>query len=347
MFRPCRSMPTNESPLLNEKARLSRVDRVSLWCWIHASASVRTRLTTTPRPRSAAFSSVVRSRDARQTAIAATTPKRNDAGQPAPATRAKITAPGGTATAAEARIDLSASWASSFGRRKRRFLSLSGGAGFGSVTPAVRDRRSAVAPERLRPQAHARRGLAPLVLGAVDHRERAVDDLAVAPVGGQLLARAVELDVRLEHAVEYGVRRQRVLVELRLAQLRARRPLDDRLGDQLASSALVQVAREPEHVGLEDVLDQRQAARDVAVERRVADGELRLVPGRDHEPAELVGERHEQRAADPRLQVLLRQVRLAAAELGTTPFGEGVDNGLDRQLAEVTAEALREPLRVR
>src|SRR4051794_22526412 len=214
MFRPCRSMPTNESPLLNEKARLSCADRVSLWCWIHASASVRTRLTTTPRPRSAAFSSVVRSRDARSTAIAATTPNRNDAGQPAPATRAKITAPGGTATAAEARIDRSASWASSFGRRRRRFCSSPGGAGVGSVTPAVGDRRAAVPAERLRPQAHARRRLAALVLGAVDHRERAVDELPVEAVGGQLLARAVQLDVRLEQAVELRVRRQRVFVEL-------------------------------------------------------------------------------------------------------------------------------------
>src|SRR3954453_18954893 len=111
-----RSMPTNESPLLNEKARVSRVACVSPWCWIHASAR--------------------------------------------------------------------------------------------SVTPAVRDRGPAVAPERLRPQAHARRGLAPLVLGAVDHRERAVDDLAVEAVGGKLLPRPVELDVRLEHAVEHGVRRQ-------------------------------------------------------------------------------------------------------------------------------------------
>src|SRR5207302_4341775 len=40
------------------------------------------------------------------------------------------------------------------------------------ASPAVRDRRPAVAAERLRPQLHARRSLAALVLGAVDHCDR-------------------------------------------------------------------------------------------------------------------------------------------------------------------------------
>ena len=101
------------------------------------------------------------------------------------------------------------------------------------------------------------------------------------PSARELLARAVELDVRLEHLVELRVRRQRVLVELVGAQLGARRALDGRLRDQLAPGALVQVPREPEDVRLVDVLEQREAAGHVAVERRVADRELRLVAGRD------------------------------------------------------------------
>ena len=52
---------------------------------------------------------------------------------------------------------------------------------------------------------------------------------------------------------------------------------------------------EPEHVRLEHVLQEREPAGHVAVERGVADRELRLVPGRDDEPAELVRERHQQR----------------------------------------------------
>ena len=86
--------------------------------------------------------------------------------------------------------------------------------------------------------------------------------------------------------------------------------------DQLAAGALVQVPGEPEHVRLVDVLEQREAAGHVAVERRVADRELGLVPGRDDEPAELVRERHQQHAADARLEVLLGEVGLAARERG-------------------------------
>ncbi len=56
---------------------------------------------------------------------------------------------------------------------------------------------------------------------------------------------------------------------------------------------------------LRHVLDDREAAGEVAVEGGVADRHLRLVAGGEHEPAELVGERHQQVAADARLQVLL------------------------------------------
>ena len=95
----------------------------------------------------------------------------------------------------------------------------------GSSGPAVRDRRAAVPAERLRVELHARRRLPALVLGAVDQRAaRARRRRASKPVREQLLARAVLLDVLLEHAVELGVRRQRVLVELLRPQLGARAP---------------------------------------------------------------------------------------------------------------------------
>ena len=63
--------------------------------------------------------------------------------------------------------------------------------------------------------------------------------------------------------------------------------------------------REAEDVRLVDVLEEREAAGHVAVERRVADGELALVPRREREPAELVRERHHEKAADAGLDVLL------------------------------------------
>ena len=52
----------------------------------------------------------------------------------------------------------------------------------GLVAPAVRDRRPPVAAERLRVQLHAGRGLAALVLGAVDERERPLDHVRVEAV---------------------------------------------------------------------------------------------------------------------------------------------------------------------
>src|SRR5580765_4007612 len=118
--------------------------------------------------------------------------------------------------------------------------------------PAVRDRRAAVAAEGLRAELDAGRRLAPLVLSAVDHRERPVDDVRIEAVLRELLARAVELDVRLEDAVELRVRRKRIFVALVGTQLRARRALDDRGGDELAPSAFVEPPREPEDVRLVD-----------------------------------------------------------------------------------------------
>src|SRR5216110_2626985 len=85
--------------------------------------------------------------------------------------------------------------------------------------------------------------LAALVLGAVDHRRGAVDDVRVEPQADELVAGAVELDVRLEHGVEHRIWRQRVLVELIRAELGRRRALDDRRRDQLPAGALVEVAR--------------------------------------------------------------------------------------------------------
>src|SRR5205823_11270474 len=99
--------------------------------------------------------------------------------------------------------------------------------------PAVCYRGAPIAAERLRSQSNSGRGLAALVLGAVDQLEGALDDLGVEAVRRQLLTRAVLLDIGLEDAVELGVGRQRVLVELVLAQLGGRCAVDDRLRDQL------------------------------------------------------------------------------------------------------------------
>ena len=73
--------------------------------------------------------------------------------------------------------------------------------------------------------------------------------------------------------------------------------------------SVVDVARQLVDDRLRAVLDDGEAAGEVAVERRVADRHLRLVAGRQHEPAELVRQRHHEVAADARLEVLLGDVR--------------------------------------
>src|SRR5581483_11425943 len=142
----------------------------------------------------------------------------------------------------------SSSTASTTSSRSTRARAPTRRCGTRSAGPAVRDRSPPVAAERLRAQLHSRRRLAALVLGAIDHRERALDHVRVESVLRQLLARPVELHVGLEHPVELRVRRQRVLVELVRAQLGARGAVDDRLRDQLAARLLVQVVRQAEDV---------------------------------------------------------------------------------------------------
>src|SRR5439155_128589 len=94
------------------------------------------------------------------------------------------------------------------------------------------------------------------------------------------------------------------------------------------------------------VLDHREAARHVAVERGVAHADLALVARGQHEPAELVRERHEQRAADARLDVFLGDVFLEALEWLRERLQEALEDRRDRQPQEVDAEVLRQPPRV-
>ena len=88
------------------------------------------------------------------------------------------------------------------------------------------------------------------------------------------------------------------------------------LGDRrLPGSLGVPPRGELVHERLRDVLDGREPARHVAVERGVPHRVLALVAGGEHQRAELVRERHQQVAADARLQVLLGDVLLHAGEL--------------------------------
>ena len=82
------------------------------------------------------------------------------------------------------------------------------------------------------------------------------------------------------------------------------------------------------------VLDDGEAAGGVPVERRVADGVLGLVAGRQHQPAELVRQRHQQVAADAGPEVLLGEVRVAALELVGEHLLVDLHRGRDRQVED-------------
>ena len=156
----------------------------------------------------------------------------------------------------------------------------------------------------------------------------------------------VLLDVALEDLVEHLVWRQRVVVALLVAQLGRGRPLEHRRRHQLAALLLVPPPDQLVHLALVDVLQHGEAAGHVAVERGVADRHLGLVAGRDHEPAELVRQRHHDVAADARLEVLLGHVRLAPLEGLAQQLVVGRHRLVDADLAEVHPEVLRDRARV-
>ncbi len=151
----------------------------------------------------------------------------------------------------------------------------------------------------------------------------------------------------LEDGVELLVGRQRILVLLVLAELRGRGFGKDRRRDYLAlrpnapvGPLAVPEVREPIDRGLVEVLDRIEAAVHVAVERGVADRDLRLVAGRDQHQPELVGERHQRHAAHARLDVLFRDVRRQVGEERIEDLGDAFDRGHDRQHVVADAETL-------
>ena len=130
--------------------------------------------------------------------------------------------------------------------------------------------------------------------------------------GGDLFDLPPLLDVELQDVVQHLVRRERVLIGLIRAQLGRGGLGDRRLRDHGALA--VQPARHAVDHRLVHVAEEGQAAAHVAVERAVADRQLRLVAGREHHRAGAVRPGHEDVAPDARLHVLVRRVKFLYAE---------------------------------
>ena len=110
--------------------------------------------------------------------------------------------------------------------------------------------------------------------------------------------------------------------------------------------ARVEIAAQRVHERLRHVLDHRETAGHVAVERRVARRHLALVAAAEHHPAELVGDGHHRVAADARLQVLLGDVGRPALEHRREHRLERGLRRLDRHDVRANAEPIGERDRV-
>src|SRR5262249_31432092 len=100
------------------------------------------------------------------------------------------------------------------------------------IAEAVDDGVSAVAAEILQRHLDPRRRLPALVFGKMQYALDLHDRLAVETFGDDLGDRLLALDQTLEDLIEHIVRRQRVLVGLVLAQLRAGCPRENAVGDR-------------------------------------------------------------------------------------------------------------------
>ena len=80
----------------------------------------------------------------------------------------------------------------------------------------------------------------------------------------------------------------------------------------MRSRAGVGASRERVDVALVDVAEHRETSHGVTIESAVAHRELALVSRREHQPALGVRDGHQQRAADARLDVLLREAVIGA-----------------------------------
>ena len=143
----------------------------------------------------------------------------------------------------------------------------------------------------------------------------------------------IALDVRPQNRIKDLVVGERLIVALvgfefgrwRLGEHSGR---DDRsTGNLIAPGAQVVDGEFP------DIANDGECAGGVAVERGVADRCLGLVAGREHEPTVLIGHRHQDHAANTRLQVLISEIAdvdLLIGEVWGEHPGEGLVSRFDR-----------------
>ena len=88
----------------------------------------------------------------------------------------------------------------------------------------------------------------------------------------------------------------------------------------MRSADAIDVARQGIHGGFGNVGDDGQAARHVAVKRAISHRQFGFVPRGQQQRAKLIGKRHQDVAANARLDVLLRHVARRAVKGGVEGF---------------------------
>jgi len=166
------------------------------------------------------------------------------------------------------------------------------------------------------------------------------DDSGGKAVGDDFVRGHGALDVALQNAVEYVVRRQAVLVLLVRPEFGRGRLLDARARNDLA--AMIDVLGEAIHQGLRQIGEHRKPARHVAVQRAVAHGELRFIARCEQQAPEFVAHRHEEIAADPRLYVFLGDILGKTSENAGEHFPVCPVKPVDAQRLHAKAEVPRE-----
>ena len=120
------------------------------------------------------------------------------------------------------------------------------------------------------------------------------------------------------------------------AQLGAGRSRDDALRYRVLASAIgvicIAPARQLEHRGLEQILDDGKAAGHVTVKRAITRGHLAFIAGGQHDGAELVGQRHQKNPSNPGLNVFFSCIFCQPAELTGQRCLERFDLRLYRKL---------------
>src|SRR3989441_12158127 len=158
-----------------------------------------------------------------------------------------------------------------------------------SMTPIpVCDRHPPIFPERPVRDLHPRRRLATFVLTTVHERHDLLDCVAIEAGGDQVSEALVLFHVSPNDGIEDFVRRKGILVRLVGTQLGRWRSGEHALGNDGISLPRVSPPGQFIDKRLRHVLDDREPASHIAVQRRVADAHLALIPGRQDQPPVLV-----------------------------------------------------------